>query len=162
MRRAPCHPPFSFSFLVSPPTDARAQILTTLLTRTPSPLANPEWATVPYVRHPPTALDALLDTVALVPGVLADADRLLHHHHHHHGFPPFLDEQKTARDLVARAVALEAELAAWYAGLERAAAANRAMPLLVSNIRCSLLAFFSPARITPVVLPPPFVSGVSV
>ena len=57
----PLPPSFFFPFLVSPPTDARAQILTTLLTRTPSPLANPEWATVPYARHPPTALDALLE-----------------------------------------------------------------------------------------------------
>lgn len=100
--------------------------MTSLLARTPCRLASPEWATVPYERHPKSSLDAIFDVLAAVPALLHRADRVLPL-----PLPPAaLGRRLKARDLLANCVHVEAQLARWSAGIEAVAAGNRDMPLL--------------------------------
>ncbi|KAK7966533.1 uncharacterized protein PG986_000810, partial [Apiospora aurea] len=99
-------------------------IMTSLLARTPCHLASPEWTTIPYELHPKSFLDSLFDVVSVMPALFHRADRIL-------PLPPAtLGRRLKAKDLLSNCLNIEARLARWYAGIERAAAGNHDMPLL--------------------------------
>ncbi|KAK8035665.1 Aspercryptin biosynthesis cluster-specific transcription regulator atnN [Apiospora rasikravindrae] len=99
-------------------------IMASLLARTPCHLASPEWTTVPYELHPKTFLDSLFDIISVMPALFHRADRIL-------PLPPAtLGRRLKAKDLLSNCLNIEARLARWYAGIERAAAGNHDMPLL--------------------------------
>ncbi|KAK8040842.1 hypothetical protein PG994_013849 [Apiospora phragmitis] len=99
-------------------------IMTSLLARTPCHLASPEWTTVPYEVHPKSFLDSLFDVISVISSIFHHADRIL-------PLPPAtLGRRLKAKDLLSNCLGIEAQLARWYAGIERAAAGNHDMPLL--------------------------------
>ncbi|KAJ0423215.1 hypothetical protein BJY00DRAFT_310343 [Aspergillus carlsbadensis] len=56
--------------------DRATQISTSLITRTRSPMNDPEWKTIPWTYMPKTPKDVLTDIFAEIPSLLADLDDL--------------------------------------------------------------------------------------
>ncbi|KAK9772655.1 hypothetical protein SCAR479_10706 [Seiridium cardinale] len=98
-------------------------IFAALLNHNPTPLADPEWLTVPWEYSPKTALDNLLDIVSQLPSLLSRADRVL-------PLPPSISRRLKANDIISNCAAVEAQIEAWYTCIEEAAARNRENPLL--------------------------------
>ncbi|KAK3301983.1 uncharacterized protein B0T15DRAFT_421602 [Chaetomium strumarium] len=88
-------------------------IFAALLHRTPTFLAEPQWLTTPFEFHGKSALDRLLDTLALLPSLLARADRILAHEP-----GALLARRLMAQDLLLNCLDVEAELGRWWGGVQ--------------------------------------------
>ncbi|KAK4040900.1 hypothetical protein C8A01DRAFT_35072 [Parachaetomium inaequale] len=87
-------------------------IMTALLNRTPTFLAEPQWLSTPFEAHPKSPLDRLLDILAVLPSLLARADRVLGQEH-------TLTRRLMAQDLMNNCLDLEVEMARWYTALQQ-------------------------------------------
>ncbi|KAK3901406.1 hypothetical protein C8A05DRAFT_34921, partial [Staphylotrichum tortipilum] len=83
-------------------------IMTALVNRTPTHLAEAHWLSTPFEAHPKSSFDHLLDTLALLPALLARADRVLTQQ-------PTLTRRLMAQDLLHNTLDLEAALTRWHA-----------------------------------------------
>lgn len=97
-------------------------IFAALLNHNPTPMADPEWRTVPWERSPKTSLDTLLDVISQLPAVLSRTDRVFSLH-------PGLFRSLRAKDILSVCTNIENQFAAWYADTE-AAALKSICPLL--------------------------------
>ncbi|KAH6850346.1 hypothetical protein B0I37DRAFT_112063 [Chaetomium sp. MPI-CAGE-AT-0009] len=97
-------------------------IMTALLNRTPTFLAEPQWLSTPFEAHPKSALDRLFDSLALLPSLLARADRVLAQEH-------TFARRLMAQDLLNNCLDLEVELGRWYTTLQVSPASGVAQPL---------------------------------
>ncbi|KAK3296131.1 uncharacterized protein B0H64DRAFT_374262 [Chaetomium fimeti] len=97
-------------------------IMTALINRTPIFLAEPQWLSTPFEAHPKSALDRLFDSLALLPSLLARADRVLAQEH-------TLTRRLMAQDLLNNCLDLEVELSRWYTALQVSPASGISQPL---------------------------------
>ncbi|KAL8408810.1 hypothetical protein RB594_007295 [Gaeumannomyces avenae] len=82
-------------------------ICTALLNRKSTFLAEPEWTMVPWESHPKSALDRLFDILALLPGLLERADRIM-------ASDPTLERRLLANELLTSCLQAEDLLNGWY------------------------------------------------
>ncbi|KAL8319793.1 hypothetical protein RB601_003168 [Gaeumannomyces tritici] len=82
-------------------------ICTALLNRKSTFLAEPEWTMVPWESHPKSALDRLFDILALLPGLLERADRIM-------ASDPTLERRLLAKELLTSCLQVEDLLNGWY------------------------------------------------
>lgn len=78
-----------------------------LLNRKPSFLAEPPWMTSPWELHPKSNFDRLLDTIVLLPGLLARADRIVPQ-------DQTLARRLMAQDLLSNCIGIENQFNQWY------------------------------------------------
>lgn len=95
--------------------------MTALLNRTPTHLGEPHWQSTPFEYHPKSPLDYLLDTLAILPALLARADRVL-------AQPHTLTRRLMAQDLLHNCLDLELDLGRWYAALSSSSSAGQPQP----------------------------------
>lgn len=98
-------------------------IFAALLNHNPTPMADPEWKTVPWERSPKTALDTLLDIMTQLPALLSRTDRVLSLH-------PGVFRNLKAKDILSVCANVESQFEGWYAEMEVAASRNIECPLL--------------------------------
>ncbi|KAK4248400.1 hypothetical protein C7999DRAFT_13637, partial [Corynascus novoguineensis] len=86
-------------------------IMTALLNRTPTFLAEPQWLSTPFEIHFKDALDRLFDSLAVLASLLTRADHIL-------AQKPTLARRLMAQDLLNNCLDLETEMAMWYTSLQ--------------------------------------------
>ncbi|TLS22863.1 uncharacterized protein PpBr36_06065 [Pyricularia pennisetigena] len=74
-------------------------------------LASPEWTSVPWELHPKSAIDRLLDVIALIPDLLSRADHILPH-------APTLERRMLANDLLGNCLNVQGLLDGWLLSLD--------------------------------------------
>ncbi|AEO57551.1 hypothetical protein MYCTH_2303828 [Thermothelomyces thermophilus ATCC 42464] len=86
-------------------------IMTALLNRTPTFLAESQWLSVPFEIHPKAPLDRLFDNLAVLASLLPRADHVLSQE-------PTFARRLMAQELLNDCLDLEMEMGRWYTSLQ--------------------------------------------